>query len=473
MKKFLIFLAVAVLLGCIATGVVLTASAANTERVIYISSAGTGDGSSPSSPLGNAPTYASEVANSDANVAKFAFRKNALYLAYQQLLETGGRIVVVGELVVDSHEFLGLGHNQVADFILCDQKADGTSFTETMGMASGKTVTITAKHNNVDYGQTSNAKIIVKHDSNHTTCIATKMNTVWDDITFVTTTAKTTNSTWSHNTLILGSGCNVTFGNGFKTELGDSTALYPIVVGGTRKFAITANPVITINGGKFDQVYCSGYGQNNGANTATITGNVKLNVNGGEITTISGTGTFHSGRQHASVVGNVDITVNGGKISKLCGCNAAGIKGVLTMKINGGEIQKIYKTNPNFNEVADKAPTSSKLDFSGFKGETKALAKIFLEVKDDFDTVSFPAGVTADQLSNMVVETSKPVTTAPTVTKPSSSVPTTNAPSTTGTAVAPNNDSNGDYIGLIVVIAAVVVVIGVAIVAVINKKKAK
>lgn len=277
--------------------------------VVYISANGTGDGSSPESPLGNDPTYYTVLSDPVETVRNTAYKLNAFYRAFQALSSNGGTIVMVGDVVIDS----------------CASRmptAEGQkkSPSEFLVPKAGGEVVITSVYGGVDYR--ANAKLVLDLDKCNTTFLEFKNAVTFEKLNIQHKYDPNDFSGWGNsfafsaflNRLVIGAEVNVTSLNADTNAAGDR---FPIILGANRYQNLAGNANVTVNSGTWDMVIGGSYGMS--GNYGKITGNAKIVVNGGKIGKIYVTG----GEQYSS----------------------GSISGTGTLTVNGGEVERIYFSN--------------------------------------------------------------------------------------------------------------------------------
>ena len=299
MKNSIRYIIVALCAILLVVGVCcFTSGAANETNVIYIAddaSKGDGSGSSPDNPLRaeervtrSAPegsdgykyyfAVGSDGTTSDSS--KRFYYNSVLYQASEKLASTGGKIVLVGDVVIDfSKTYSG------------SSKTDRDFFMYTYG---DKQITITAQND---------AKLVLTEGAR----LTLGGKTVFEDITIAT--GNTANSTADSvkNRSISCYGYETLFGYGIKCVNLDgnkAASYYPIISGGKRYGDITSNTNVTIKSGTWNNVFGGNYG--NGTNT--ITGETNVVIDGGTFL-----GSVVAGSRNSIHNGNSNLTINGGE----------------------------------------------------------------------------------------------------------------------------------------------------------------
>jgi len=320
-KRIIITAALAVLMIVMASLFAFSAAAAG-ETVVYISDAGTGDGTSPDKPLGNGSAY---TLSNGVPATGADYKASAFYLAWNKIATAGtnGTIVIVGDTTV--------GMPSGGNFYLPD-------------IAKDTTITVTGSYGGVDYYET--AKWIVDSTNSslflHQFTDATKAGcgtVVYENLNIYRTGTKGFYWVFAGHKTTLGENITVTQPNGATTY-----SVYPYLVGGfyiasahlapTRTQTADANGKmravdVTIKSGD----YCmytsffmpSGY---------SINGNVNLDFSNCKFHMIGTSGVY------AGIVAN---TVG----STYYYANQGQIKGDLTMSLTDVTANKVVLTTTN------------------------------------------------------------------------------------------------------------------------------
>ena len=277
-------------------------SASAAQNVVYVASNGTGDGSTPDNPIGNASGYKTE---SGAHV------KNALYRGLQKLQNTGGTLVIVGELYIDTADSRvpsGPNQNLTPSEYRPPQMKDNVN------------VTITSVYNGVDYRK-SGAKLILDYEKCNTTTLSFTSHTLIDNVNIEYRYNPLDNNSWGTPFMLGGGGYNFTIGSNVSVTSYDAYAksegnIYPILLGGNR-YAEVKQTNLTVRSGTWSTVIAGSFGLMSDTTVyGTVKGNATLNIEGGKIESVFGTGSLR----------NPSSTV----------------KGILTMNVTGGEIGDFY-----------------------------------------------------------------------------------------------------------------------------------
>ncbi len=352
MRKFVKFLIPALLL--VALVVACTAmSASAADEVIYISATGTGDGSSPQSPLGHGKftgTLSYRVKENGVNVNKEqAFvdtpyadvvsqcldngitnkatgtelmKQHVFYRALEKLKDKTGTIVIMDEIVYDAG----------------DNLQNGTASDAVMPESTGK-VTFTSNYNGVDY-RTNGAKLVLDHSRFNSIQLILNVETVWKDINLeyrYTSETKLATVNWEEGFSLYASGKNLTIDTGVEVTSDDIRfdtpgERYPNIFAGYRKQVATGDSVITIKSGTWNGVFAAGHCYN-AENPGSIDGNSTVNISGGYIDTVYGSGSDMNTRNFAVVTGNVAINITGGDIAEVKATSSNGVTGTVTVDV--------------------------------------------------------------------------------------------------------------------------------------------
>ncbi len=370
MKKMAKLFIPVMILVVLAMAMALVSSAATTN-VVYVSSAGTGDGSTPDSPLGNTTGYAVDTTNTSSRTDQ-TYKGNALYLAFDHIAKTGTgagddwTIVLVGQTIVDCANELHI--NRLADMVLPSY--------------AGK-VTVTSVYGGVDYRTTKSAELVFDHRVFRSPSLRLGCATVWENINITTwgteaVMESAVNQEYgayfncAANETVFGEGITTTtklFAEATSTSSSTVEEYYPTVFGGTlyNTSGITGNPTITIKSGKWSTVAGAlqgNSGNESNANHHFITGNVSIRVEGGEIAEVFAVTSDSNWANNIYVNGDATITIIGGKVGKVYGLTSEGVSGKLTINIGkyAGETtgasvgEVIYSTA--MEEADAKTPTA-------------------------------------------------------------------------------------------------------------------
>ena len=452
MKKFARLMVLALVVAALAA-IFAIPSQATAGPVLYVASNGTGDGKTPENPMGNAEGYDPTSTETTA--------KNAFVRALYNLQSSGGTLVIVGEVVLDTNNYYPTETGKTAAEL--NVPYNGYS-SKDPDYNVRPTITVTSNYGGVDY-RTQGAKLVLDHVASPSALLSLKSPGIWKDLnieykydlshtSYYTDPAKGIYSSYmlmcdlTKHVFDTGITCTsvevITDENGQKKEV--EGTLYPTILAGARQSVRPEghDTDLTIKSGTWSFVYAAGYGHNTGeTKNGTLKGNAKLRIEGGKIGQICGTGSIE--RPFGNTTGTIDITVT------------------------GGEIGDVYLTNGNVYEgpgitmtVTDPAVLTGKIHHSPIEGEILPECTV---------TVNGQPYVAPTDETTAPESTNTPATKPPT--KPTQ---TTKAPTgTTAPATNNNKTEEGSNLTLIIIIAAAAVVIIGAVVAtiVITKKKAK
>ena len=296
--KLLLFAAILTLFALIFTALSVSASVSN---VVYISADGTGDGSSPDKPLGNSAGY------KPGNKME---THNAFYLGLSKLKDTGGTLVIVGDVSLDCVE---------SRFASVNDKSVAPSEFRTPKFTKNVSLTVTSVYNGVDYRK-NGAELILDHETCNTTAFAFGCSTTIKDIDILYKYHPDFPNSWNTTFMLCGGGYNFNVDTGVKvSSLNVKTNTegdrYPLIVGGHRYMNIKQSYSLTVKSGTWEEVIGGSYGIEGLAQYGQVTGNVSVFINGGKIQTLTGTGSLHAPSN--TVNGTVSISVTGGEIEEL------------------------------------------------------------------------------------------------------------------------------------------------------------
>ena len=286
------------------------AGAAN--KVVYISADGTGDGTSPDKPLGNIEDYVTAEGSEPGN---------AFYRGLEKLRATGGTIVVVGDVFIDS------AHSRIPAS-KSDRKVP--SEFEVPSVKSGCSITVTSVHGDVDYRK-QGAKFVLDHDKCNTAILVFSFPVTFTDIDMEYRYDPSSPNLWNvpfiigggGKALVIDEGVTVTSYNTLKKTDGD---VYPILMGGTRYSILMSNTNLTVKSGTWSMAIAGSFGMvDNTPDRGTVDGNATLLIEGGKIGTVVGTGSLRN--PSGSVKGSLNITVKDGDIDELYLTNDRAFKG--------------------------------------------------------------------------------------------------------------------------------------------------
>ena len=449
MKKFVKLLIPALLVLAIAAMFAFsTSAAASTGKVVYISSNGTGDGSSPESPLGNDADYQPCTNGTHVN--------NAFFKAYDMVNVEGGTIVVVGEIRIDTAASrvpaTPTTKNAPSEFEVNTPKIDGVNIPS----AERKPITLTSVYNGVDY-RTKGAKIVLDHATCNVSAFMFKNPMTIDNIDFEYVYKSGESNGWNVPFMIgfwgykslVGAGVKVTSFDAAENAPGD---IFPILLAGHRYSNITdqRGTDLTVKGGTWSQICGGSYGMN--GDYGNITEAINLTIDGDvKAEYVFGTNTFDVAIGKAS--GPVNVTINKGEIGEFYFVNQTLYEGT------GGKI------------VIGKDAKIGLIDYApeDYLGDASNLMAQFTVTNNSATKVGQPEPETtaAPETTATPETTAAPATTV----LPDDSE---NEPKDTNAPVTPDTDKEegGSNVGLIIGIVAAVVVVAVVVVVLLKKKKA-
>ncbi len=283
-------------------------------KTIYISNTGTGTGSSAASPLGptvvitrDAPVgtdaynyyYAVDANGASDSTKKFHFN-SVLYQAAEKLAETGGQIVLVGDVTLDYSTSYSGSSIVDRDFFMPDH--------------GDNLIYITAQNG---------AKLNITEGVHFTF----GGNTYIDNVEIVTSMT---------NRLMCCNGNKVVLGENIvcsNTANSTSRTYFITVAGGHRYGNATYDTDLTIKGGTWNDIY----GSNRGNAGSVHKGDVNLSILGGTFKGVINAGANTGKAVHS---GNVNLFIGGGTFAGdiyVCSSMGNGYKNsVANVKINGG-----------------------------------------------------------------------------------------------------------------------------------------
>ena len=335
MKKAFKFLIPVLALVMIAAVFSIIASADGGEDefaglpVVFIATEakGTGDGSSAENALGNGEGYAELLKSTDVTgatpVANTAYLKNALRLAYDQLIGTGGTIVVCGPLTIDSTDGVCDYNSNTGKVALRNSPSE----FRTLSKSNTNKFRITSVYDGVDYRTTNGAKMTL--DQTYTKSVGLFFNAdqVIEnvDIAYKYNNGNGWYSGSKATVLISMNGHKLVVGEGVNTssepEEGATAGRLLTIVGGDR-YANCASSDITVKSGDWEAIIVGGHGMNQ-THPGNITGDAVLNLEGGTVKNIYGEGGADGGGRgkNASIAGT--LTVNIGEKAKVGAANGS------------------------------------------------------------------------------------------------------------------------------------------------------
>lgn len=280
----------------------LTDAAFEGKPVVYIASApsGNGDGSSPENALGNASDYASLVASQNST----AYQKNALHLGMMKLKETGGTLVICGELTLDSADVF---RQTPAEFQTTDKYGDvpGT-FTDP--------IRITSVYGENDF-RSSGANLILDQNACQSLNVLFKGPVLIDNITldFVYSSGTTWDPGEKATIYIEFNGYKSGIGEGVKVNSvpveGGAPGRLPTLIAGHRTKASIDSTNLTVRSGDWEAIICGSHG-NGESNAGEVAGNAKVAVLGGSVKVLYGEQYYNSSKcKYARINGELTVLI--------------------------------------------------------------------------------------------------------------------------------------------------------------------
>ena len=321
---------------------------------IYISANGTGDGSSPESPLGNVAGYdplAPKGGAWDTAGSCDAYKGNVLYRAFEELAPSGGRIVLVGPVYVDT----------AASRVESWKKNQGPS--EFTLPTSQYPVIVTSVFDGVDYAAKNGAKLILDQDKCNVMFLVLGAPVTFEKLTIEHKYDETDLNSWKTPAVIAANGkkvvvestVKVTAWNAKTNSAGD---WYPGILGGHRINVNVASTDLTIKAGNWSFVGAACYGMNYATAYGKVTGNATLNIEGGYIKEVYGTSA--TSQPYASVGGKLTINVTGGLIEGLYASAKNGAENEIVVNISK-DVERVYKAYGCIDEA--KAPANATITY--------------------------------------------------------------------------------------------------------------
>lgn len=330
----------------------------STPKVIFIADNGTGDGSSPSSPL-KAETVVSTEPGSTTR-----YRNSVLYQAALKLEDTGGTIVIVDDVKLTYAHGNGSSLTTL-DFYMPETK---------------RPITITSKYNGVDYRSTKGAELIIQNPIN----VILAGETTFENIDLCTMSWVDTNGTTQTATRTINAdGYKATFGSGIvcrvyneagNIESSPAYYRYPSLAGAHRYKSTVYDTDLTVLSGSYNAI-CGGTFGISTANYCSTCGSINLTF-GGTASVYNLYGTCQANNASAVHSGDVNITVTGGTIrTALYGVGPGGLLSEecpVTLTVTGGTNNGKY--NAAYATVQNAAPSAAVADFSGFSMMSSTIA---------------------------------------------------------------------------------------------------
>lgn len=277
------------------------------KPVVYIRDDGAGNGSSPDSPLGNASGY--------DDVTMVSYKNSVFVRAMEMLSETGGTVVVCGDVTLTS----GRGLIRYTSLL---------SPLATPMVVSNQSVTLTSVYDGVDYREKNGAELIMQRSTDQAVDLEINIGTTWTDLDFRVDYNYTVLPSVTMSTI----GAFVSFG-GQKTVIEPSVNVTLSMAGAPLNAAENSEYFPNIYGSYYN-MFSEGY-----TDVTVLGGNWNLVVGGshsgylmgGTNVTVGGNATLYKGLVggndggSGSVCGDVTVKVTGGTIAgKLVAGSASG-----------------------------------------------------------------------------------------------------------------------------------------------------
>ena len=332
------------------------------KPVIFIADGGTGDGSSPDSPLELEDS--NNVVNSGGTGASRPnFYNSLLYQAAAKLYGTGGTIVLVGPVLCDGND--GIGENEYMELRLPH--------------LGGASITITSMWNGVDYRQTNGAKLILQSP----VCLALNNPVAFRDVDICTQNGSGYSAS---NRVISADGFRLVMDSGVRciplddhgyAQANPTADSYPIIVGAHRLNCLEGSTDVTLRSGTWYTVSggclgigMGGYGDLHGTSKVTVEGTAR----------IYGVLSAASPDARALQDGDATLIINGGEIyNKVQISGAGGFTGpncTGKIVITGGTFSDSVKIMAKAGgSYFGSAPGKTMLDFSSYTGSADILSK--------------------------------------------------------------------------------------------------
>lgn len=231
----------------ISNNVIFISDSAATDGVV-------GDGSSPDKPLDavQAPAHLiDEKTNADGITTGRYYYNTALYQAAEKLANTGGTIVICGDVKIGADQSYGSGTSQ-RDFEF---------------PLSDKNLCITSVYDGVDYRTSNGAEFILESPAQ----ITLNSPTIFEKILIHTNQTTERVICANANRLIMGE--DITYPSGLDEKQ------YISVAGGSRYSRVNGDTDLTVKSGYYYMACGSSWGAGSGA--VTNIGNVNLTLEGG------------------------------------------------------------------------------------------------------------------------------------------------------------------------------------------------
>lgn len=325
------------------------------QNVVYIadSAAGKGDGSSYGNRMGNNSSYQDEVDS--------AYKGSALYRAFEQLQETGGTIVVCGDLTLNRADALRDG---AAEFQLPENKHNLIRITGYIDSTG------------------NNLSNIILDKSKYNVNLSIKGMTIWDNLKFYIKSIKqlilNRVSAGDATFMFECNGYKTVFGYGIKIDKQTSNNPLPTICGFGRygstsqTEALKSNQLkygsVTVKSGDWEEI-CGTIFQalvttKNGVSTyyKYSAGSAQINFVGGSVKYISGGRSAQSGSNNSVFYGNININILSNNFTTLAFPNTQVVK----YNGYGGQVLVNVVGIKSFNSntvITGRSTTNSSEDF--------------------------------------------------------------------------------------------------------------
>ncbi len=375
------------------------------DITIFIKDDGKGDGSSAENALGNGEGF--------DTITTTSYKQSALYRAVNMLSNTGGTIVVCGEVSIISGKQPATDAADATDFILPQNH-----------ISDDLTFKITSVYDGVDYREKNNAAVVLKRTAENAVALGLNINTDWSDVTL---RCMNTPDATRESFCVYCYGNKTVFRESFKVESINSETgkeykaieinadRFPMLYGGTRHLELSGNTDLTVLGGTWRTVSGGSGGFTAGAQKfGIVRGGVDLEFGGNAVVFKDLNG--GSANKEGSVGGDINMKITGGTV---CGSIIASGKGgfeneycFARVTITGtADLSKLTNIMAYVNYAENKAPKGVTLDMSAYEGLTKWVEGKYN--KDTFSQVK-EQPVRIDKLPETTVDTT---TLEPTVTQ--------------------------------------------------------
>lgn len=331
------------------------------DNVIFVANEakGLGDGSTPENAMGHGKvtvtigdkaftdaSYSEVIAylNSSAVAMNQNYtltnlvKANVLYRAFEALKDKKGTVVITEEIALS-----------------CSDRTQNSSAAEFGMPASSGTVTVTSSYGGVDY-RNSGAKLVLDHSKFNAAHLDLRTATVWKNLNIeYKYHTKYTQGSWEEGYSFYAGGKNLTVDEGVAVTSVDVTAnkagdRYPNIFAGRRYATSTGDPVITVKSGTWNGVFGAGHSMSStSSQQGQLSGSTTINIMGGKINTVNGSGSSLKNRTYATVTGNVLINVLGNSdVGTITAATSAGVKGDVLISVQApAVVSEVKATSGN------------------------------------------------------------------------------------------------------------------------------